>query len=99
MATQRIPKRLMRMPIQAEGIKPDVLIEPAKLEIAKASDNFKEADLKGHLVNPNDKAAEATNTFAPATDDNQSLSTPTVEPEIKDPGTNEIMKELISRSI
>ncbi|MBH1970145.1 S41 family peptidase [Moraxellaceae bacterium AER2_44_116] len=72
--------------IQAEGIKPDVVIEPAKLEIAKASDNFKEADLKGHLVNPNDKAAEATNTFAPATDNNQTLPTPTaIEPEIKDP--------------
>ena len=70
--------------IQAEGIKPDVVIEPAKLEIAKASDNFKEADLKGHLVNPNDKAAEATNTFAPATDDNQSLPMPAVEPESKD---------------
>jgi len=53
--------------IQAEGIKPDVVIEPAKLDIAKSSDNFKESDLKGHLANPNEqaKAADATNTFVP----------------------------------
>jgi carboxyl-terminal processing protease len=41
--------------IQAEGIKPDVLIEPAKLEITQKSEGFKEADLKGHLVNPNEQ--------------------------------------------
>jgi C-terminal processing protease CtpA/Prc len=38
--------------IQAEGIKPDVLIEPAKLELLKSIENFKEADLKGHLRTP-----------------------------------------------
>jgi carboxyl-terminal processing protease len=72
--------------IQAEGIKPDVVIEPAKLEIAKASEGYKEADLKGHLVNPNDKAADATNTFAPVTDDSPSKTeaAPVVEPVSKD---------------
>lgn len=71
--------------IQAEGIKPDVLIEPAKLEIAKASDNFKEADLKGHLINPNDKAADTTNTLVPAGDDTQTKpeAAPSAEPVIK----------------
>ena len=50
--------------IQAEGIKPDVMIEPAKLELVKNTENYKEADLKGHLVNPNEQA-DATNTFKP----------------------------------
>lgn len=30
--------------IQAEGIKPDVMIEPAKLELVKNTENYKEAD-------------------------------------------------------
>jgi carboxyl-terminal processing protease len=50
--------------IQAEGIKPDVMIEPAKLELVKNTENYKEADLKGHLVNPNEQS-DATNTFKP----------------------------------
>ncbi|PTQ88869.1 S41 family peptidase [Agitococcus lubricus] len=68
--------------IQAEGIKPDVTIEPAKLEIAKAGEDFKEADLKGHLANPNEaKAAEATNTFVPVdSPDPQVDGEKTVEP-------------------
>ena len=51
--------------IQAEGIKPDVVIEPAKLELLKSIENYKEADLKGHLVNPNEQA-DATNNFKPS---------------------------------
>ena len=35
--------------IQAEGIKPDVVIEPAKLEMVVNGEGYKEADLKGHL--------------------------------------------------
>ena len=64
--------------IQAEGIKPDVVIEPGQLAIAKTGDSFKEADLKGHLANPNEaaKAADATNTFVPAKDE----ATPQAEP-------------------
>ena len=67
--------------IQAEGIKPDVVIEAAKLEISKVTDSYKEADLKGHLINPNDKA-DATNTFVPAVDNTSSKPevTPKAEP-------------------
>lgn len=48
--------------IQAEGIKPDVVIEPAKIELLGSVEGYKEADLKGHLANPNEQA-DATNTF------------------------------------
>ena len=87
--------------IQAEGIKPDVLIEPAKLEIAKASDGFKEADLKGHLINPNDKAADATNTLVPAVDDTQTkpVAAPSVEPVIKDSTKKSTKKSKIKQTV
>lgn len=39
--------------IQAEGIKPDVVIEPAKLTPLGGDDYFHEANLSGHLANPN----------------------------------------------
>ena len=51
--------------IQAEGIKPDVLIEPAKIELLGSVESYKEADLKGHLANPNEQA-DATNNFKPS---------------------------------
>lgn len=42
--------------IQAQGIKPDILVEQGKLTKVKAHyENFKEADLKGHLGNDNGK--------------------------------------------
>ena len=87
--------------IQAEGIKPDVLIEPAKLEIAKASDGFKEADLKGHLINPNDKAADATNTLVPAVDDTQTkpVAVPSAEPVIKDSSKKSTKKSKIKQTV
>jgi carboxyl-terminal processing protease len=54
--------------IQAEGIKPDVIIEPAKLELLKNVEGYKEADLKGHLTNPNEQAD--TSNSVKATEDN-----------------------------
>lgn len=71
--------------IQAEGIKPDVMIEPAKLELVKNTENYKEADLKGHLVNPNEQA-DATNTFKPVEE-----TTPE-EPKIEPPKTEPAKK-------
>lgn len=59
--------------IQAEGIKPDIVIEPAKLEITTASEGYKEADLKGHLANPNEPA-DATNSV-------EAVETPKTAPE------------------
>jgi carboxyl-terminal processing protease len=46
--------------IQAEGIRPDVVLEPARHTVIATGDNFKEADLPGALVNPNGKAADKT---------------------------------------
>lgn len=71
--------------IQAEGIKPDVMIEPAKLELVKNTENYKEADLKGHLVNPNEQA-DATNTFKPVEE------TIPEEPKIEPPKTEPAKK-------
>ena len=40
--------------IQAQGIKPDILVETAKLtRLDNRSDQFREADLRGHLQNDN----------------------------------------------
>jgi carboxyl-terminal processing protease len=38
--------------IQAKGITPDILVEPAKIEKIEGLDRYKESDLKGALVNP-----------------------------------------------
>lgn len=40
--------------IQAEGIKPDIEIQPAKVSVLEGTDLFHEADLEGHLANPKD---------------------------------------------
>ncbi|MGA7801731.1 MAG: S41 family peptidase [Gammaproteobacteria bacterium] len=49
--------------IQAEGITPDVRLEPAKVASAAGGETIKEADLTGHLINGNaskDASREAT---------------------------------------
>ncbi|MCC7304653.1 MAG: S41 family peptidase [Alphaproteobacteria bacterium] len=46
--------------IQAKGIEPDIVVEPAKVERLKgAGSGFHEADLKGALVNEEDKGKES----------------------------------------
>jgi carboxyl-terminal processing protease len=47
--------------IQGEGIRPDVVLEPARHKILATTDNYREADLRGALANPNgqDKPAAA----------------------------------------
>ncbi|HEY5717484.1 MAG TPA: S41 family peptidase, partial [Motiliproteus sp.] len=56
--------------IQAEGIVPDILVEPAKLTKLEPRKGIKEADLVGHLENGNsskdDAAAESSRTGADA---------------------------------
>ncbi len=49
--------------IQAKGIEPDILVEPAKVEKLQGGKTFHEADLKGALENPD--AAPAENAPAP----------------------------------
>jgi carboxyl-terminal processing protease len=39
--------------IQAQGITPDIVVEPAKLETDKGAEYMKESDLRGALKNPN----------------------------------------------
>lgn len=48
--------------IQAEGIKPDIEILPAKVEEIKPKKGLTEADLKGALANPNEKKPANDNT-------------------------------------
>ncbi len=48
--------------IQAKGIEPDILIEPAKLEIIENYfAGYREADLRGHLENEDTPEQETTN--------------------------------------
>lgn len=50
--------------IQAKGITPDIIVEPAKVEKIKDRERDSEADLKGHLQNDEEKAG----TVAPKTE-------------------------------
>lgn len=51
--------------IQAKGIEPDILVEPAKIEATEDGDRIKESDLKGALANP-DKPSTSTPAPTPA---------------------------------
>jgi carboxyl-terminal processing protease len=58
--------------IQAKGIDPDIVVEPAKIETLAMGERLHEADLKGALKNPDQAAAKAepavvTPPTAPAT--------------------------------
>ncbi len=48
--------------IQAEGIKPDIVVNPARVSVLEGGLSVREADLQGHLGNDKDKAAEAEKT-------------------------------------
>ena len=70
--------------IQAEGIKPDIIVPKAKVTPVEASDRYKEADLQGHLSNGNsdnkkkgDKKAakEESTSKASATEEKSLLET------------------------
>ncbi|HEX4110934.1 MAG TPA: S41 family peptidase [Stellaceae bacterium] len=52
--------------IQAEGIKPDVVVEPAKIEALPELEIRHEADLKNALKNPEAASRSVTTTPAPA---------------------------------
>jgi carboxyl-terminal processing protease len=54
--------------IQAKGIVPDIAVEQAKVEPLKASTNFSEESLPGHLVNDQGKEEEPQ---TPAANDNK----------------------------
>ena len=44
--------------IQAKGIVPDILVELARVETIEGSENYKESDLNGALINTSDDRAE-----------------------------------------
>jgi carboxyl-terminal processing protease len=44
--------------IQKEGIKPDIEVEPAKIENLQARAGFREENLRRSILNPNDKSAD-----------------------------------------
>ena len=65
--------------IQAEGIKPDIVVEPAKLTALSNDELFHESDLSGHLENPNAPAdsgdtSKGADTGGDAPDDNADLN-------------------------
>jgi len=45
--------------IQAQGIKPDIEVHQGKFSVEDESKYYKEADLTGHLENPNEKSESA----------------------------------------
>ena len=45
--------------IQKEGIKPDIEVEPAKIESIQQRPGFREENLRRSITNPNDKPADA----------------------------------------
>ncbi len=45
--------------IQKEGIKPDIEVEPAKIENLQARAGFREENLRRSILNPNEKPADA----------------------------------------
>ncbi len=51
--------------IQAKGIEPDVVVEPAKIEKVAVGDTLHEADLKGALKNTDAASANAAHATAP----------------------------------
>ena len=48
--------------IQAEGIIPDIVVEPSKITKVSSRQTVKESDLQGHLSNGNNKPAEKSKT-------------------------------------
>lgn len=45
--------------IQAEGIKPDIVVQPAEIKLLEPQKQIKEANLPGHLSNDNDSKRKA----------------------------------------
>jgi len=57
--------------IQAEGIVPDIIVEPAEIRLYKKRKQVREADLEGHLEQAESKNKKAENRDEEITDDNQ----------------------------
>ena len=57
--------------IQAEGIVPDIIVEPAEIRFYKKRKQVREADLDGHLEQADSKKTKAKDRDENITDDNQ----------------------------
>jgi len=57
--------------IQAEGIVPDIIVEPAEIRLYKNRTQVREADLEGHLEQADGKKKKAKDRDEDITDDNQ----------------------------
>jgi carboxyl-terminal processing protease len=57
--------------IQAEGIVPDIIVEPAEIRLYKKRKQVREADLDGHLEQADSKKEKAKDRDEDITDDNQ----------------------------
>jgi carboxyl-terminal processing protease len=57
--------------IQAEGIAPDIIVEPAEIRLYQKRKQIREADLEGHLEQADNKTEETQNSEEDITDDNQ----------------------------
>ena len=57
--------------IQAEGIVPDIIVEPAEIRLYKKRKQVREADLEGHLKQDDSKPKKAEDRDKDITDDNQ----------------------------
>ena len=57
--------------IQAEGIVPDIIVEPAQIRLYKKRKQVREADLDGHLEQADSKKEKAKDRDEDITDDNQ----------------------------
>ncbi len=57
--------------IQAEGIAPDIIVEPAEIRLYQKRKQIREADLEGHLEQADNKTEETQDSEEDITDDNQ----------------------------
>ena len=57
--------------IQAEGIVPDIIVEPAEIRLLKKRKQVREADLEGHLEQADSKKKKTEDRDKDITDDNQ----------------------------
>ncbi|MDG1082361.1 MAG: peptidase S41, partial [Porticoccaceae bacterium] len=57
--------------IQAEGIVPDIIVEPAEIRLYKKRKRVREADLEGHLEQADGEKKKAKDRDEDITDDNQ----------------------------
>jgi carboxyl-terminal processing protease len=72
--------------IQKEGIKPDIEVEPAKIENLQARTGFREENLRRSITNPNEKPADAKPADKPGDAKPEAAKPTDAKPEAAKPG-------------